>query len=188
MRRRWPARLPVVAALAIAVAAHCPTTQAATTQPVTGKLRFTVVSLFGDQLLGTCDLRMRAERRRSGALALTRIEIVDGVGLYRMACGDLAACAGDGRRRTDASAPLPWRGRELGRADDRDVELRVCLDTCLGRFEGRVDGDLDATSAGGWRLALRSAPIGWSGMELSGHLRTTARAGTQRGNDHRRSV
>lgn len=64
----------------------------------------------------------------------------------------------------------PWQGRlEVARDGGFDGSVRLCIDTCAGRYAGEVGFRLVMGDAG-WIIRLRSAGAGTSGLEVSGDL------------------
>jgi hypothetical protein len=132
-----------------------------------GRLELTVVSIFGDQEIGRCPVRLRVRRGPSGSAVLSDVRILDAVGTNLLACGDVVACREGGIGAPKGTPPLPWRGESVGQGQ---LELSICLDTCLGRFEGPVRLRQADTGDGRWRAWGRKRAVGVSGLELSGAL------------------
>lgn len=81
----------------------------------------------------------------------------------RSPCNDAAGCSTD-------EATIPWRGRFVRTAGGKlEARIDMCLDTCLGRFEGPLVLGVRPTATG-WRLRADQAPVGMSGWEFDGHL------------------
>jgi hypothetical protein len=130
-------------------------------------MRFTVVSVFGDQPLARCVLEFRMRIGLRGGLVLSNVANSPFASKVSGPCGDILAC------RRNAAGPetekLPWRGgltASEGRALRADID--VCFDTCLGRFEGTTQLAFEQTPSGAWRLRAKAAPVGTSGLEITG--------------------
>jgi hypothetical protein len=91
-------------------------------------------------------------------------------------CNDVRACAPPGltRRFDDPSDQrssidhYPWRGRLHPLGDGRFVNrFDMCVDTCAGRYDGRVDFALER-QGGEWVVSAENAPVGRSGLSWSG--------------------
>jgi hypothetical protein len=120
-----------------------------------------VFTMFGRLDFARCDIGFVF---RVDARGGTRMEGVDVASLgFDSACGDIVAC-----RPTIEDPPLPWKGRVV-RSDDgalRNV-VDVCIDSCMGRFEGRAAFDL-FQRPDGWRMRPLRSVVGQSGFQFDG--------------------
>jgi hypothetical protein len=80
-------------------------------------------------------------------------------------CGDVEPCEKD-------DDPLPWKGRiSAGSGGVLVHRVDVCLDTCIGYYEGELVTRL-ARRNPGWRVVAADASVGQSGFTLRGRLST----------------
>jgi hypothetical protein len=130
------------------------------------RVTFTAVGIFGDVPLATCAVGLTVAIGPAGTLAAAPVvNSLDGAASGP--CGDVLAC----RRSADPERlgeQPPWRGRLSTRGRAIEADLDACLDTCLGRFEGRLRLDLERTPARQWRMRADRAAVGSSGLELAG--------------------
>jgi hypothetical protein len=130
-------------------------------------MRFTVVSVFGDQPFAHCPLSYRMRIGPTGSLVLSDIATSQFTGDVHGPCGDTLAC------RRDVQGPdedkLPWTGK-LSASNDGSLhaDIDACFDTCLGRFEGNARLDFEQLPNGVWRMRATLVPVGTSGMEIAG--------------------
>jgi len=134
---------------------------------VEAPMSFTVVSLFGEELLARCPISFSVHVGSTGSLVVGNIassQISDDVS---GPCGDILAC----RRVVDGPEEdkLPWKGRLVPSSSKSfRAELDPCFDTCLGRFEGSIDAAFEQTAKRTWTLRVHSEVLGASGLEISG--------------------
>lgn len=128
-----------------------------------GDIDITVQTMFGPLRFGRCHIGINLLVDAKGAAWLHGFSS-DSKG----ACGDLLPC------REKASAEeilqadkLPWKGRIVRNGDGFQSELDLCLDTCMGRFEGRTVFDL-LEERGDWTMRAKDSVAGVSGLELDG--------------------
>jgi hypothetical protein len=69
---------------------------------------------------------------------------------------------------TDERA-LPWRASIDRRGGATELRVDACLDTCIGRFEGRLDLDL-VRHGDAWRARADQAMVGTSGWRFDGAI------------------
>jgi hypothetical protein len=131
-------------------------------------IRFTTLTMFGDQPLARCRLGFEVRAGQTGDLVLTGISTAGPPSGTAGVCGDILAC----RRNVQGKEPrrfMPWEGRLTTPGDRRlHLEVDVCFDTCLGRFEGRTRLAVTRTASGALRMRAEAAAIGTSGMEITG--------------------
>lgn len=116
-----------------------------------------VKSMVGDFEFSSCVLDYELRIDGSG-----RTVISDATIEGRSPCSDAIPCF------TEADGRLPWHGRLRRDANGslhNDVDM--CLDTCMGRFEGPFTMDL-RPSARGWHVTARDEPVGMSGWHVDG--------------------
>jgi hypothetical protein len=123
----------------------------------------TVRTMFGPMRFGRCRIAINLLVGPTGRTWLQGFDSDSGG-----ACGDMLPC------REKASAEkifqadkFPWKGRIVQGADGLQSELDLCLDTCMGRFEGKTVFDL-LEERGDWTMRARDSVAGVSGLELDG--------------------
>ncbi len=130
-------------------------------EAVTEAMHFDLVTPFGVARLATCRVTYTGNVDSRGDVWLT-------VGRTRgdSPCVDLRAC-----RVKGVGVRAPWMGT-IYAGDDGGfhVDVDVCLDTCIGWFEGSARFELVRTG-GEWRLRADAAAVGETGLELDGELR-----------------
>lgn len=171
MTARLPLGTVVVAAVLVAAAAgqgtvadSQPRSQPDSSGVGVGSIDLTVLSVFGEDRVGRCPFRFRAQVA-DGRLAITEIDISDSAS---PACGDFRACRRAGSGGGVANT-VPWAGRL-----DKDgvATVSACFDTCFGRFEGRTPVTLERAPDGTpRRLTVSHATVGLSGLQVSGSWR-----------------
>jgi hypothetical protein len=131
------------------------------------KVAIIVRTAFGDLPFATCTVHYALHIDRSGRTWIHDLDI-----LGPSPCNDAVGCWEDD---DEYRGELPWRGRIETIADGRlRHRTEACLDTCMGRFEGRFTTIL-APAARGWRARPSgSAMIGTSGWKLDGAWRMPA--------------
>jgi hypothetical protein len=141
---------------------------------VRGRVRLTVLTMFGDEEVGVCPFRFRMRLGAAGEVAMDRVAVSafpfpsphrrDG------ACGDAFACQQAGKAPKEHVPGVPWSGDidPAGKTDEQLITIQVCLDTCFGRFEGPSRWLLRPLKHGGWLLRASNASVGMSGLELAG--------------------
>jgi hypothetical protein len=81
-------------------------------------------------------------------------------------CPDVSSCFKGDRRPGDFK--YPWKGRiKIGSDGAIRHESDACLDTCLGRFEGRTVVSLEERG-GRWRAIASESTVGLSGWQIDG--------------------
>jgi hypothetical protein len=125
------------------------------------EMGFYVLTVVEEMWFSRCYVSFELRVDGRGRTALSDL----GVG-GRSPCNDVLACyRGDGEA---ADRPArPWRGRVVSDEGGLAVRLGACLDTCMGRFGGRLDVAL-RQSRDGWRATARDAPVGTSGWRFDG--------------------
>jgi hypothetical protein len=130
-----------------------------------GGMNFTVVNVLGDRRLADCGVAFRLLVGPDGSLAVKDFQTAPAY-TAEGPCGDIVTC------RRDLEGPsehkLPWTGNLASREGRLYADIDICFDTCLGRFEGKTRMEFEPGPKGSWRLHARSAPVGTSGMELTG--------------------
>lgn len=127
------------------------------------RLTLSAVSPFGRMAFAECDIELdlRVGGDGRGWIATPTI---DG----RNPCFDAAPCFSKQERG------MPWPARIDYRQGKMELAVDVCLDTCVGRFEGRWK--LDFVKLGtGWRARSEQGMVGTSGWRFDGVLNTPAR-------------
>jgi hypothetical protein len=128
--------------------------------------RITVATMVGPVPFRACTLEFRLHLGTRGRAALTDQRIYG-----QSPCNDALAC--DDPRRPAKDLRLPWTGavdhRATGSTRGYILRTAVCLDTCLGRFEGPLDLNL-TSHKGAWRLEARGATVGDTGWGFDGSL------------------
>jgi hypothetical protein len=130
------------------------------------RVRLTVLSSLGGMQFATCGVGMTLHFGPRGRVAVADVTITS----LKGPCADAVACLG--RTGPDGELNrLPWIG-EIHGDGDGDLRLAVdaCLDTCIGRFEGRLTWSL-VRAERTWRLRADRAPIGESGFVWDGEWR-----------------
>jgi hypothetical protein len=131
-----------------------------------GRAQFTVLTMFGDERVGSCPFRFRLRSAPgSGALLLSHMKISDSGG---PGCGDFRACGPAPKGHETPSTPPPWTGRVDASSSKGSATIAMCFDTCFGRFEGPTRVSVQTGPAGIERIRARGAPVGLSGLEISG--------------------
>jgi hypothetical protein len=128
-------------------------------QGADSRIAFAVLSSFGPISFARCTFATNLLIGPSGEVWLDNLTVLD---LVSGPCPDIVPClSGDGKK--------PWRG-SLEPAGPGRFGLRVhaCLESCVGRFEGRVELQM-RREAGDWRLAADKAPVGDSGLRIDGN-------------------
>jgi hypothetical protein len=91
-------------------------------------------------------------------------------------CNDTWACsptdapgwADDVHFRPQRASRYPWEGRlEMRGEHGARGYVRACLDTCLGRFEGRMEIEV-LRKGGSWVMRARPTGVGASGLAIAG--------------------
>lgn len=132
-------------------------------------IRYDVVTPFGSMRFASCGSSFTARIAARGSLGGPVDVLVDSFTGDNTAdlCGDVRVCLVDG---TDMQRP--WSG--VVRLDEDGgayMDLHVCLDTCMGWFEGKTRFELDRV-AGEWRIRADRTMVGDSGIEMDGEWRT----------------
>jgi hypothetical protein len=121
--------------------------------------RLSLRTAFGAMRFAECDLFYDVRLDGSGGGWVEDIGITGGD-----PCFDVLSCWDREREK------VPWPA-QLERYGRQQIRLRiddVCLDTCVGRFEGRWDVEM-VERANGWRLRSAST-IGTSGWSFDGSV------------------
>jgi hypothetical protein len=134
-----------------------------------GRMSFTVVSMFGDERFARCPVRFDLRVDAAGRLAFRKVTIVEGYGTLPN-CGDMLACRSAAEFRKDTEHTLPWTGRVVARDGGLRLRIDTCFDTCFGRFEGPSEFELERSGQRRWRMRSARSAVGVSGFELSGSL------------------
>lgn len=133
---------------------------------------FSVLTMAGRVPFQTCDLQLLMRISDRGDVASSGYGTAD-VGRGDGACDDIIACrweGGDPKRLYDLRELVPWQGTiERAGGGRYRIVLDTCLNTCIGRFEGKLELML-VESRKGWRAVARDASIGASGLRLDGSM------------------
>jgi hypothetical protein len=144
----------------------CPPIVGARTERVSGGCRFEAVAADTDSyvlsaveelVFGRCDFVFDVHVDARGRVAMQGADM----GGFPP-CSDVTQCFERRRGRT-----RPWPGRIVPDGDGLMLKATICLDSCLGRFEGRVDMRL-RRAGGTWRVVMSDESIGTSGWKLDG--------------------
>jgi hypothetical protein len=131
-------------------------------------MRLSVASLFGHYRLARCGVEFSMRVGPTGAIAMNSITLSPLPTRGRSACGDIGACR-QSFKGESWNTRLPWTGQMTNQRGNRvHAYIDICLDSCLGRFEGRIHVDFKRDTTGAWRMSARTAPAGTSGMTLTG--------------------
>ena len=129
----------------------------------TAPIDITVRTMFGPLRFGRCRVSVNLLIGPTGRTWLQSFES-NSAG----ACGDMLPCREKAPAAEIASADkLPWEGRIVQGPDGPRSVLELCLDTCMGKFEGRVPFDL-IEKRGDLTMRARDSVAGNSGFELDG--------------------
>jgi hypothetical protein len=130
---------------------------------------YTVVTPFGSVPFAPCGSSFTARIARTGDAEGTIGVLIDtlrGDGSGEP-CGDLQFCIVPG-----TAIQRPWNGVvHLDKQGGAYMDVNVCLDTCMGWFEGKTRFELDRVD-GTWRIRARKAMVGDSGIEMDGEWKT----------------
>lgn len=121
---------------------------------------FKIMTPFGRVPLAECDFRFTAHVESNGEVTLEDVATSGS-----NPCGDVRAC----REDTDPERQ-PWLGWIEAGDDGYALVLDACMDTCAGWFDGELVLPLERTG-GAWRARAERAPLGDSGLELTGAWR-----------------
>jgi hypothetical protein len=123
-----------------------------------GEIAYSLKTPFGRMPLARCQARYTLRIDARGTV------VFDGVAASGASpCADIRAC----ELETDADKP-PWLGRLSGRrANDLEIAMDACYDTCAGGFAGELVLDLEHVG-GQWRVSAERAEVARSGIELHG--------------------
>jgi hypothetical protein len=130
--------------------------------------KMSVRTMFGSMPFGDCGMDGRFTLAADGRLWVDRV-VLGGP----PPCADVRPCAPREAlaKRKGGVGPAPpelvpaWRGRvSPDTSAGARVRLAVCIETCLGRYAGTVEGRLSPT-AGGSRMTIRSG-VGTTGWRL----------------------
>lgn len=129
----------------------------------TAPIDITVRTMFGPLRFGRCEVSVNFLIGPTGRTWLQSFESGSGG-----ACGDMLPCREKAPAAEIASAnKLPWKGTITPSSGRPRVELDLCLDTCMGKFEGNVPFTL-IQERGDLTLRARNSVAGVSGLELDG--------------------
>lgn len=127
------------------------------------EIDITVRTMFGPLHFGRCRIAINLLVGPTGRTWLQGFDS-ESAG----ACGDMLPCREKSTPEEIIQAnKLPWKGRVVRGSAGAEAELDLCLDTCLGRFEGRTAFDL-LDERGDWTLRAKDSVVGVSGLELDG--------------------
>ncbi|HYI99587.1 MAG TPA: hypothetical protein VEX36_07935 [Thermoleophilaceae bacterium] len=128
-----------------------------------GKIDITVRTMFGPVRFGRCNIAINLLVGPTGSTWLQGFTS-DSAG----ACGDMLPCREKASAKNIALADkLPWKGKIVQGPAGPQSELDLCLDTCMGRFEGRTTFDL-VEQRGDRVMRATDSVAGVSGLELDG--------------------
>lgn len=134
-----------------------------------GKIRVTLLTVFGNFMFSECEFTFRSFVDRSGrtwTYDFDRGWPTDGA-----SCADIAQCGtlGPGERAAvNPGTPLPWRGRLRRDGDDAYVHrVEACFWTCVGFYEGTLSMRL-VRRGRGWRADETDFRIGAHGLRMHG--------------------
>lgn len=127
----------------------------------------TLQSAFGEMILAECEIDFFLNVDGRGRVGLSRFWA--GGGSQGGPCWDIVACERPNPPPESlATLRTPWDG-VIGR--DRkgwSVLVDLCLETCVGQFEGVLEFALTPAPGDRWRLHARDAAAGTSGLALAG--------------------
>lgn len=123
---------------------------------------FTLLSTLGASSYARCGMRMDLHADGRGRVWAANVA----TDKDRFPCNDIGPCSGAPGVDELPSGGRPWRGRVRGSGAEMEIELDVCLDTCVGRFEGRTRFTL--VPAGRRSAMWVRGAVGLSGLELEG--------------------
>lgn len=131
------------------------------------RLALRLRSPLGDTPFATCiaDLDLHVADDGEATVDVGRVDVaLPGPG---GPCGDITSCYSLGGDPNNVYN-VPWRGRIRARSDGSMVaEIEACFDSCAGRLQGLLTVPMSRAQRG-WRLRADSAPIGRSGLSVSG--------------------
>jgi hypothetical protein len=123
----------------------------------------TVRTMFGPLRFGRCEVGVNVLFGPTGVVWVQSFESGSAG-----ACGDMLPCREKASPTEIASAnKLPWKGRVVEGSIRPRSEFDLCLDTCMGKFEGRIAFDL-VQERGDLTLRAKDSVAGDSGLELDG--------------------
>lgn len=129
----------------------------------TAPIDITVRTMFGPLHFGRCQVSINLLVGPTGEAWVQSFES-DSAG----ACGDMLPCREKAPAAEIASAnKLPWKGRVVEGSTRPQGEFDLCLDTCMGKLEGRIAFDL-VQERGDLTLLAKDSVAGVSGLELDG--------------------
>lgn len=127
---------------------------------IAGGIDMAIVSPLSHFVFATCGLGYNIRIDGSGK---TLLETVRVFGLSP--CFDVEACF-PGSRETKQYT-YRWKGRIRAVGDRLEHIIDACMDTCVGRFEGRIVTNLRRTDRG-WRASTEVGSVGSSGWQMRG--------------------
>lgn len=131
--------------------------------------RLAVLTPFGTLDLGRCGITLNLQIGPRGDSWLQALVLSDYPGQTQRVCGDLRLC-----REKGADDYLPWKGKIVRSGEGFRSTHAMCLDTCMGRFEGRLAFDLVKERGGDWRMRSVNSVAGSSGFQFNGDWKLDA--------------
>jgi hypothetical protein len=138
-------------------------------------IRLKVRTVFGAlRFADACSVTFDLHIAHDGRTWMDRLLIGGGAG---DPCNDVRPCAPTAstarlRAPSDFQAPadfLPWRGSLRPDGDGGFVnDFQMCVDTCAGRYDGRVGFALRRDADGEWLVEADDTPVGRAGLTWSG--------------------
>jgi hypothetical protein len=170
---------PAVPAMATAKGKRCPVIRLGEEDVIGGcgsygeqtRVDMRLRTLAGDALLADeCTMSFLVLVDRRGRAAIDRVTFSRAKS--GGPCNDLRQCFEEkGRGESARTVYAPWPGHITTVDGNRaDIEVRACVDTCLGRLEGRTTIALERNS-NGLMARFVGADIGRSGLRLAGAWR-----------------
>lgn len=110
----------------------------------------------------TCSIEYNVRIDRTGRTLVSELEF-DG----KSPCPDIRPCFPDPVYVLSESLGPPWKGRIVKTGEGRyEHRVDACVDSCLGRFEGKLVLRLERQGVGWRALTQRGGPVGLSGLSL----------------------
>ncbi len=132
----------------------------------------TVRTAFGSIPFGACTIAFDVSIDGQGRMWLDNLRIG---GLSP--CNDMRPCAppevlakmDDPYDAIPLDKAPPWTGKLRAAGDGNFTSaIEVCVDTCIGRYEGKVNVSLVDIAGPSWRMVMKNAGIGETGFAIDG--------------------
>jgi hypothetical protein len=125
-------------------------------------IRPTVLTALGSLSFDRCTMTYRVATDATGRTWVYNVHVDAPPGVANNGCSDILACS-DAQGR-----PVPWKGRLDYRPGGSMLHrFDVCLDTCVGLYDGVVTTRL-VRKGRSWTVTADDAPVGASGFRLNG--------------------